>query len=244
MPKLNQIIAIEKSIKSQTMRELTDAHQTLQKPALLTGIARTYRPLDDDGEQYPPESTRVQVKSDEVIAQTSDILAKLFDITATKDWANGEARADVVIDGETILDNVPVTYLLFLEKQLTDLHTFIKKLPVLDASEIWSFDESQDVWATEPIQTTKTKKIPRNHVKAVATTEHPAQVEVYYEDVIVGYWRTVKYSGAMPATRVSTLLNRVRDLQEAVKFAREEANSLDVDKQSVGEKVFEYLFKD
>lgn len=244
MPKLNQIIAIEKSIKSQTMRELTDAHQMLQKPALLSGIARTYRPLDDDGEQYPPESTLVQVKSENVITQTSEILAKLFDITATKDWANGEARADVVVDGETILESVPVTYLLFLEKQLTDLHTFVKKLPVLDAAEIWSFDESQDVWATEPIQTTKTKKIPRNHVKAEATTEHPAQVEVYYEDVIVGYWRTVKYSGAMPATRVSTLLTRVRALQEAVKFAREEANSLDVEKQSVGEKVFEYLFND
>jgi len=244
MPKLNQIIAIEKSIKSQTMRELTDAHQALQKPALLSGIARTYRPLDDDGEQYPPESTRVQIKTEDVIEQTSEILTKLFDITATKDWANGEARADVVVDGETILEQVPVTYLLFLEKQLNDLHTFVKKLPVLDSAEIWEFDESQDVWATEPIQTTKTKKIPRNHVKAEATTEHPAQVEVYYEDVIVGYWRTVKYSGAMPATRVSTLLTRVRDLQEAVKFAREEANSLEVDNQSVGEKVFDYLFKD
>lgn len=244
MPKLNQIIAIEKSIKSQTMRELTDAHQKLQKPALLSGIARTYRPLDDEGEQYPPESTRVQVQSEQVITETVDILTKLFDITATKDWSNGEARADVVIDGETILEQVPVTYLLFLEKQLTDLHTFIKKLPVLDTAEIWSFDESQDVWATEPIQTTKTKKIPRNHVKAEATSEHPAQVEVYYEDVIVGYWRTVKYSGAMPATRVSTLLNRVRALQEAVKFAREEANGLDVENQNVGEKVFEYLFKD
>ena len=244
MPKLNQIIAIEKSIKSQTMRELTDAHQTLQKPALLSGIARTYRPLDDDGEQYPPESTRVQIKAEQVIDQTSDILSKIFDITATKDWANGEAVADVVVEGETILEKVPVTYLLFLEKQLTDLHTFIKKLPVLDAAETWAFDESQDVWATEPIQTTKTKKIPRNHVKAEATKEHPAQVEVYYEDVIVGYWRTVKYSGAMPATRVSTLLNRVRALQEAVKFAREEANNLEVDNQSVGEKVFEYLFKD
>lgn len=244
MPKLNQIIAVEKSVKSQTMRELTDAHQMLQKPALLSGIARTYRPLDDEGEQYPPESTRVQVKTEDVIEQTSEILSKLFDVTATKDWANGNAVADVVVDGNTILEKVPVTYLLFLEKQLTDLHTFVSKLPVLDASEIWTFDESQDIWATEPIQTTKTKKIPRNHVKAEATEEHPAQVEVYYEDVIVGYWRTVKYSGAMPASRVSTLLNRVRKLQEAVKFAREEANSLEVENQTVGEKVFEYLFSD
>lgn len=40
MPKLNQIIAIEKSVKSQSLRELTDAHKMLQKDALLSGIAQ------------------------------------------------------------------------------------------------------------------------------------------------------------------------------------------------------------
>lgn len=242
MPKLNQIIAIEKGVKSQSYRELTDAHQTLQKPTLLSGISRTYRPTDDEGDTFPPESTLVQARADEIIDQTTAILTRLFDVTATKDWSNGAARSNVVVDGETLLEDVPVTYLLFLEKQLADLHTFIKKLPVLDASEIWTFDESQNAYATEPVQTTKTKKIPRNHVKAEATEHHPAQVEVYYEDVVVGHWRTVKYSGALPATRVSTLLERVRALQEAVKFAREEANNLEVDEQSVGEKIFGYLF--
>lgn len=242
MAKLNQIIAIEKGVKSQTLRELTDAHHQLQKPSLLSGIARTYRPIDDEGEQYPPESTRVQVKAEEIIERTVQILTKLFDVTATKDWANGTALADVTVEGNKILEQVPVTYLLFVEKQLTDLHTFISKLPILDASETWIFDSSADAWATEPIQTTKTKKIPRNHVKAEATEQHPAQVEVYYEDVIVGYWRTMKFSGALPATRVSELLERVRKLQEAVKFAREEANSIEVEDQTVGDKIFGYLF--
>ncbi|MEL7433156.1 MAG: hypothetical protein AAFN11_04345 [Chloroflexota bacterium] len=244
MPKLNQIIAIEKSIKSQSLRELTDAHKTLQKENLLGGIARTYRPRDDEGEQYPPESTRVQVRADDVIDQTTSVLIKLFDVTATKDWANGDAKADVVVDGETLLSDVPVTYLLFLEKQLTDLHTFINKLPTLDPSELWSYDEATDAWATEPVQTTKTKRIPRNHVKAEATKEHPAQVEVYYEDIVVGNWQTIKYSGALPASRVAVLKERVRALQEAVKFAREEANSAEVDEQTVGETIFNYIFAD
>lgn len=244
MPKLNQIIAIEKSVKSRSLRELTDSHKTLQKLNLLTGLARTYRSRDDEGEQYPPESIRVQVRSDEIIVQTVDILSKLFDVTATKDWANGTARADVIVDDETILEQVPVTYLLFLEKQLTDLHTFIKNLPVLDPAEVWAFDEATDAWATEPVQTTKTKKIPRNHLKAEATKEHPAQVEVYYEDVIIGHWQTIKYSGAMPATRVAQLVERVRKLQEAVKFAREEANTLEVEEQSVGERIFDFIFSE
>lgn len=242
MPKLNQIIALEKGIKSRSFATLTELHQDLQKPALLSGISRTYRPKDDEGERYPAESTRVQVRAEEAIRRTAATLTELFDIVATKDWANCGARADVAVDGKVILEKVPVTYLLFLEKQLTDMHTFIKKLPVLDPSESWHFDASQDCWASEPAETTKTKKVPRNHVKAEATEKHPAQVEVYHEDVVVGFWKMVRFSGALPAARVRVLLERVEKLQKAVKMAREEANSAQTEPQRTGDRVFGYLF--
>jgi hypothetical protein len=240
--KLNQVIAIEKGAKSRAVQELSQSASTLQKTALLSGIARTYQPRDEEGEQFPPESTRVQIKVEEVIHKTRDTLVKLFDVVATKDWANCKAKADVVVDGKILLEQIPATYLLFLEKQLAEIHAFVKKLPALDASERWVFDPSADCWATEPMQTTKTKKIPRNHVKAEATDKHPAQVEVYYEDVIIGNWRTIKFSGALPAQRINDLLERIEKLQEAVKFAREEANSLEVTEQKIATKVFDYLF--
>jgi hypothetical protein len=240
--KLNQIIAVEKGVKTAAFQELTEAHHQLQKPTLLSGISRTYRPRDEEGETLPPESTKVQVRAEEVLRQTAESLTRLFDVTATKDWANCKAKGDVIVDGTVLLKDVPATYLLFLEKQLTDLHTFIKKLPTLDASETWTFDTAADCFATEPVQTVRTKKIPRNHVKAEATEHHPAQVEVYYEDVTVGYWRTVKFSGALPAKRVNELLERVDRLAAAVKFAREEANSMEVEDQKLGAKVFQYLF--
>lgn len=241
MPKLNQIIAVEKSVKSRSFQELTEAHHALQKPALLTGISRTYRPKDEEGEQLPPESTRVQVKAEEIVRRTAQIMGNLFDVTATKDWANTEAKADIVVGERVLLAGVPVSYLLFLEKQLVDLHTFVRKLPTLDASESWNFDPAADAYATEAVQTVRTKKIPRNHVKAEATEKHPAQVEVYYEDVTVGFWRTLKFSGALPAARVGELLERVQKLQQAVKFAREEANALEAAERKVGDRVFAYL---
>lgn len=243
MAKLNQIIAVEKGVKSRSFQELTEAHHQLQKPTLLSGISRTYRPKDEEGEALPPESTRVQIKADEIIRRTVEIMTELFDVTAIKDWANCKATANVVVDGQTLLADVPVTYLLFLEKQLTDIHTFVKKLPVLDASETWSYDSAADAFATEPVQTIRTKKIPRNHVKAEATDKHPAQVEVYYEDVTVGYWRTIKFSGALPASRVNELLERVERLQQAIKFAREEANNTETTEQKIGDKIFQYIFK-
>ena len=240
--RLNQIIAVEKSVKSKSFADLTEAHHAVQKTAPLSGIARTYQPKDEEGEQLPPESTRVQIQAEEILRQVSATLTRLFDVTATKDWANGAARADIVVDGQTIAAGVPVTYLLFLEKQLVDLHTFVKKLPVLDAAESWVRDDSTDSWRTEPVRTIRTKKVPRNHVKAEATDKHPAQVEVYYEDVPVGYWTTVKFSGALPAKRVNEILDRVVALQAAIKFAREEANNTDVVDQRIGAAVFGYLF--
>lgn len=129
MAKLNQIIAVEKGVKSRSFQELTEAHHLLQKPTLMSGISRTYRPKDEEGEQLPPESTRVQVKAEDAIRKTVEILTELFDVTATKDWANRSAVASVIVDGNTLLTDVPVTYLLFLEKQLTDIHTSSRSCP-------------------------------------------------------------------------------------------------------------------
>jgi hypothetical protein len=89
--KQNQVIAIEKGIKTRALQEITEAHHSLQKSAILSGISRTYRPKDEEGEQLPPEATRVQIRTEEIIRDTSDVLTKLFDVVATKDWANCEA---------------------------------------------------------------------------------------------------------------------------------------------------------
>jgi hypothetical protein len=83
----------------------------------LSGISRVYQPKDEEGEQLPPESTKVQAKTEEILRDMAATITRLFDVTATKDWANCRATADVTVDGQTLLRDVPVTYLLFLEKQ-------------------------------------------------------------------------------------------------------------------------------
>lgn len=239
---LNKLIAIESGVKSGAKRKETDLYHALQKNALLSGISRTYQPKDDDGDKLPSETTLVQIKVEKVVKELAAELTRLFDVTLTKEVGNSNAKADVVVDGKTLLKQVPVTYLLFLEKQLVDINTFVAKLPTLDPASEWVYDTNNDVYVTTPVQTVRTKKVPRNWVKAEATDKHPAQVEIFHEDVIVGTWTKVDFSGAIPVTRKAELLSRVEKLITAVKFAREEANSLMVDDQYAGEKVFSYLF--
>jgi len=240
--KLNQIIAVSKGVKSDALTAITAAHREVQKQPLLSGIARTYQPKDDEGERLPAESTKVQLTAQAVIADVRTALSRLFDVVATLDTANTLAKADVVVDGRTIVSQVPVSYLLFLEKQLTDIHTFVAKLPVLDPSVNWTFNDAAGYYAADAVQTTRTNKVPRNHVLAEATEKHPAQVQVYYEDVIVGTWTTVKFSGALPATEVRAILDRVTKLREAVKMAREEANGTEVADQHLAPAILGYLF--
>lgn len=242
MPKLNQVIAIEKGVKSRVYSEVTELHKTCQKPDLFNGFSKVYRKQNDDSEDYPPERKKVQFKADDVLDRIAKLDTELFNTTATKDWANCNAVADIMLDGEVLLEKVPATYLLFLEKQLTDIHTFLEKMPILDESEEWTKDTGSGLYKTLAISTHKTKKTQKPIVMYDATVEHPAQTQLITEDVLVGYWDTVKHSGTLPAPRKEALIERVEKLLIAVKFAREEANSTDATNKFVGEKLFGYLF--
>lgn len=242
MTKLNQIIAIEKGAKVAAAQSITQAYHAVQKPQLFQGISKTYRPKDEDGDQLPPESQRAQLSVPRMLAETRTALERMLDVVATKDVTNTVAKAPVKVDGRVIIEDVPATYLLFLEKQLHDLYTFISKLPRLDPSEQWQWDDNANAYAAEPVETYRSKKVPRAQVLYEATDRHPAQVDKYTEDVVVGYWRTVKFSGALPASEVDAMLDRVRQLLDAVKQAREEANSVEViDRRDVGHAVFEFV---
>jgi hypothetical protein len=242
MAKLNQIIAIEKGIKSSAYGALTDLNKAAQKPDLFNGFSKTYRKKDEDGEELPPEGKRVQYTSGEVLRAAERALTDLVDVTARKDWTNCVAKADVVVDGKTLIASAPVSFLLFMEKQLTDLRTLVGNLPVLDVAEDWKSDPNSGLYRTEPTETHRTKKMQKPIVLYAATTEHPAQTQLITEDVIAGWWVLTRQSGAMPKPEKQKLQDRIDKLIQAIKQARETANMLDeTDAPAIGAPVFGYL---
>lgn len=242
MPHLSQVIATEKDTKDKAASQLSRARGILGNKGLLSGLARTYTPKDEEGEQLPSESTRVQYTVKRVVDEIREDLTTLFDTIATKDAANCSAKADVTVDGQVLLSQVPATTLLFLEKQLAELLGFIKAIPTLDSAEEWAFNDAQDCYATPPVESARTKKELKVLVLAPATKEHAQQSQAYQEDVPVGRWKTIKYSGAIPVGEYNAMLARVERLQKSVKYAREEANRHDAKPQQVGEAVLHYVF--
>lgn len=242
MKRMNQVLAVEKSIKSKREDQQTKLFQNIQKADLVAGLSRTYQPHQEDGEKLPPEQKKVQIKTGEVLEDFRELHAEIINITAKKDWTNQKAVADIEVDGKVIAKDVPATHLLFLEKRLGTMVDFVKKLPTLSQDTNWSFDKALGFWKSEPTQTIKTRKDESFVVVVQPTKEHPAQTAKVVKDTPVGTWTTVNFSGAMPADDVKKLLARLEKLQSAVKTAREEANQTPVVDAAPGEAILSYLF--
>ena len=243
MAKLNQINALLTARKGDADKQVNELGKLVQKEALFAGRERTYRPLDEvNGQKLPPESQRVQQRADDLIRQAREKWTELWNLVLTQDTGNQSAKADIAVDGRTILAGVPVASLLFLDKQVNDLEAFVTRLPTPDPAEEWSHDPNTGLLRSRAAESLRTSKEPTVIVKYEATKEHPAQTELFTKDVPVGTWTQILYSGSLAADRKNAILGRIRKLQEAIKLAKEQANLLEVERRKAGEPILDFVF--
>jgi len=249
MTQLHQVIAIERGVVADTDGHLAKVRHVLaiggdNDP--LTGISREYESRRGaDGDQLPPQSRRVQLTVADLLQTVQQHLTRLFDLKFTREYANCSARADIVLpDGNTLVKDVPAGYLLFLEAQLAQLIGLIERLPELNPALEWSNDDPalpEGQWKSAARRTERTKKVPQVQVLYAATTEHPAQVRTYETDIIEGYWTEVRFSGQLPAREIQAMRARATEVLQAVRFAREKANTIDVTDRKAGDALLGYV---
>lgn len=244
---LNQVIAVLKGVKSRHASRCNEIHHQLQTPDVLTGQARSYQPRNEGDPVYPGEDKHVQVKAADHLHEMAELTTEMFDAEAALDYANCNAKANVVVDGKTVVENAPATYLIFLEKQLTDLHTTLVKCAVRDPSKVWTADPANRLHKALAIQTFKTTKVevPLMLSAAVPGTNGspglPAQVKTTTKDIVEGTWTTTPMSGAISEADKKQYLDRIQRLIDAVKVAREQANMVDAPAQAVGKRILDFI---
>jgi hypothetical protein len=85
--------------------------------------------------------------------------------------------------------------------------------------------------------------VPKTHVSYEATKEHPAQIEVYHEDIRVGEREQIMHSGALTLARKRVLLGRIDDMLKEVKQARQRANDIEVKEIEIADLIFGVINK-
>lgn len=236
MPKIHELIPVEADRVAAAKLLTDEAINTFsKKPDHFQGHVRKVEMFDVERQQENTTDIKELVETvDGKLDHVWESYAKALDVAMAKENSNtsDEARANVDIDGKTILLNMPATALLALEKRLGALRDLYQAIPTLDPAYAWEPDLGAELAGTmrtrHPQESYKTEKSLRHKVLYEATKEHPAQIEKYTIDQNVAKVTIDRQSGMVsPATKARWLAN-ITALQTAVKEARQRANMAEV----------------
>jgi hypothetical protein len=240
--KLHQLIANEGDTNSAYDRIKAETFGVFKDHSRLDGFTRTYTPKDAEGQGLPDERKEIVTTVRQRLDWTERFLTELLDHELKRDRTNTTAKADLVVDGKTIAENVPATYLLTLERRLKEIRAVYDAIPTLDMAHPWKAREAgSDVMQYGPVEQVRTEKQTIPLVLHPGTDKHPPQVDKIIKDVVIGTWNRVEFSGRITPDRKAQYLERVDKFIKAVRDARMDANNATVIDDAIGKQVFEYL---
>jgi hypothetical protein len=250
MGKLHELLAVENDLKNTTVKIMHETIKTFSdKRTLFTGLVKEYTPVDaEDPETFAKESKPVDYTVKDKLRYTLGHFNKFLDAAYQKEMTNMKARGDIVVSDEgeetEIEKEVPATMLLSLEKHLNELRNVFLTAPTLELGVKWEKDaKAKDTYmATGKVQYRSRKQM-EPVVLHPATKEHPAQVEKVTKDIRVGQWDLTLYSACITSAEKSDYLRRIDLLIGAVKQARARANTQEVEKSRIAQKLFDYIMK-
>ncbi len=223
----------------------TQLKALLARPTSTSGLNRQY--TEDNVElanmqRNPDEYKAVPLTVDDALAQIRDAQIPSLDIVAEQDATNTIAKASVIVDGETLLEDVPISYLLHISRVIAEWRSkVVEILPTRDPAKEWTLDAENGIWrsAKEKRNAYMKEIVPVELSKA--TDKHPAQVQAVQKDIYAGFWTEEHLSGAISAARKRQLLANADRLLTAVRDAIAQANATPAVAMPAGEKIFGVL---
>lgn len=253
-PVLHEILAVEQDLKGNAERARTTTLESFRsKQNQYTGIRRTFRPfaVEEDGEDQAAERLEAFTKLAKTVVSdlesTLAIVAEAMTVGFQIDEANTRARADIVVDGETIASDVPATFLLQLERRLREVRSVLRESPTFDPVRVWTPDPDADrphVLRADPVTTIRKARARKYNVMVEATKEHPAQVDIVEVDEPVGEIRSYEWTGKLSIAKKTALVEQVDKLIASVKQARSRANAVEVNTEiKIGKALTRFLLR-
>ena len=246
MGKLNQLLAVEGDLKGVANNVINETRNNFKShPDRYFQTHTRVENIDEEDQKEADVHKRMDDTVVDKLEYTAKQYTKYLDAWFQKEATNQEAMADIVIEGHTLATNIPATFLLGLESKLSILRdTVYRSIPTLQPGVFWDPDPDMPDGVKKrrhPEERFRTKKVRQNHVLALATKEHPEQVQVYTEDIKVARVITDTWCSLLSSKEKSELLERVDNLIAAVKKARQKANEAEVKKVSIGDTLFNYI---
>lgn len=251
MTQLHSIIAAAPTAKTHLSQTMKSHLQQLGQVRMVAGLSENYEPVVESPGNEPEAATKpVQARSWDAVQDVRARFLQCVDLMLRQDKANAEAKADIKVkvgeEEQLISANVPVTHLLWLEKRLQELESFVRDLPELPTDVGgWALDTHQGVYRSPAKKRYRTRKVEKPLIVVEASDKFPAQAKTVIEDEVIGTITRVDESGAVPHSWKRARLDRIVQLREAVVAARVQANSMEVSQRdSHGGALFDFVFNE
>lgn len=245
MAKLHEILAVEGDLEATAKKITNEAINTFsKKPEHFVEMQRDLKMFDDDRQRENTSERKEMVTTvADKLKYVRGSVGRYLNAFATKEATNQVAKADLVVNGETLLESVPATVLLGLESKLKHLRAMYETIPTLQPGIRWDHEPTiENVYVqAKPEERFKTEKTLKYKILHEATKEHPAQIETWYSDDPVGQITVQHWCGMLSPAEKSQLLRRLDELIRATKKARQRANTADVVDLEIGDLVFDYI---
>ena len=245
MPVLHEVIAVKDALAKTATSLMQETITTFSKRTEhFRGESKKLTMHDDERkEENTFTENEVTTTVDEKLAHLWPAIIRSIDAVASIELTNSQAKSDLVVDGKVILPDVPVTVLLALEKQLEKLIDVYNHIPTLDPSVDWELDANSErlIYKAPEIKTMRTEKVLDTMVMYEATKEHPAQVQNFQKDVVIGSYLTTKVSGMLTPKRKAERIMRIQQLHRAAIKARQRANLETVQRKDIGDIIREFI---
>ena len=246
--RLHELLAVETDLETTAKKVVSEAVSTFQKKQEhFLGYRKTLRMFDEarkQEEEAATESKALVTSVDDKLSYVLKSTVKYWDAILQKEKTNQTAVADLVVDGQTIVENVPATWLLGMESRLRALRAVYEAIPTWAPGVDWvpAPEQGTGVYrAAEPVTADKTEKTIAWKVLHPATDKHPAQIEKWVDNVRVGVFSTQKWISSWSPAQKSDAMGRLDKLIRAVKKARQRANNVPVVKVHAAKKIVDYL---
>jgi hypothetical protein len=242
---LGQVIGVEKHLRQADNDAGKVIKKNIQSETLTTGLTKVYIPDDPEAPptaREPDQYKMVAVKVEEAFREAMKYAVPAMDITATKDRTNQVANADIILpDGTSLLKNVPISHLLWLEHYLGDWKGFFSVTPTLDPAKNWTFDEGMGIHKGSVVEQVRFAKEMAVLPLTPTTKEHPGTGQPYTKETRTGKYDNTALSGAVTERRRKDLIAKADLLLAAVKDAIARANQTTAVEVSEGEILLGFL---
>jgi hypothetical protein len=247
-PKLHEVLAVEGDLEGQSSKVMTEAVTTFSKKAAhFQGYHKWLEMFDEKRAMEAQGAIENKEIVDTVGGKLGHVwghFGRYLNTVAQKERTNQDARADLVVDGEVLIEDAPATLLLGLESRLKKLRDVYDVIPTHQPGVKWVSDEDRGngVFKAEHLVTAnKTEKIPQHKVLVDPTEHHPAQIERWMENIAVGVFKTEHWTSMVSPAKKAEWIGRIDKLLRAVKRARQRANNTPLVKIRVADALRKYI---